>query len=85
MTTYTVQYEFPCEAPELHVSKCVHNRSITFLVPLNHPKAHNLGFADLLDAAALSGILVPFTTLNNRKNTVRKVLIMGGEKGKEAK
>lgn len=68
MTKYEVQFELPVDNPENNVAMRRKQGAITFFVPINHPKAHNLGFQDLLDAAQLSGLLRVSTPLNKKKN-----------------
>lgn len=67
MTSYEVQYELPVDNPVSSVGKCVMKGRIVFLVPINHPDAHNMGFQDLIAAAELSGRLVLSTILNNKR------------------
>lgn len=67
MTAYTVQYSLPVDNPVNNVSKYVGKGFIRFTVPINHPDAHTMGFADLLAAADLSGILDLYTPHTRKK------------------
>jgi hypothetical protein len=75
MTRYEVQFELPVDNPVNNVGKCVHNGVVIFCVPLNHPDAHIMGYADLIAAAQLSGRLVLFTALNNKNRPKKDPLV----------
>jgi len=72
MTTYNVQFELPVDNPVNNVAMRRGKRSITFYVPINHPRAHNMGYQDLLAAAELSGLLRLSTPLNKNNTLDRK-------------
>jgi hypothetical protein len=72
MTSYSVQYTLPVDNPVSNVSKSSGKGSIEFLVPINHPDAHTMGFMDLLAAAELSGLIHLRTRLKNKRLTVDK-------------
>lgn len=57
MTKYIVQYELPVNNPDNNIGIRRGKSVITFFVPLNHPDAHLLGFADLLERATRNGKL----------------------------
>ncbi len=70
MTTYTVQYILPVDNPVSNVSM-ERKKSVTiFLVPINHPDAHNMGYADLIAAAELSGLRTVSIGHNNKKSDI---------------
>lgn len=77
MTTYTVQFTLPVDNPMNNVLIERRKGHMTFLLPLNYPDAHNMGFKDLLAAAELSGLFTVSTPLNNKvlnyKETISKV------------
>lgn len=90
MTRYQVQYDFPVENPVSNVSIYRGKEVIEFLVPLNHPDAHNMGFQDLLAAAELSGLchlptkpIKKIRVLGPKNSEVEKV-DKSGEKRKPA-
>lgn len=66
MTKYEVQFVLPCEQPETKVSKGTGRRAHIFFVPINHPKAHNIGYQELLEATEVSGLLELSTPLNKK-------------------
>lgn len=66
MTKYEVQFELPVDNPVSNVGICRKKTVTIFLVPINHPDAHNMGFQDLVAAAELSGRIVLPTVLNNK-------------------
>lgn len=68
MTTYSVQYSLPVDNPTMNVSITRKKHCVMFLVPINHPDAHNMGYQDLIAATELSGIVNISTPLN--KNTL---------------
>lgn len=63
MTKYAVQYELPDSVnnPGNKVSKnsvqSARYRGPVFYVPITHPKAHTMGFAELVEEAELSGLI----------------------------
>jgi len=68
MTAYTVQYELPVDNPRISVSQRKSKKSITFYVPVNHPDAQNMGFKQLSEAVALSGLTTLSTGLNTNND-----------------
>lgn len=73
MTQFTVQFTLPCENPEMNVSITKKSGTCSFQVPINHPKAHIMGFQDLLAAAQLSGLFTVSPTLNKTERKEKKV------------
>lgn len=67
MTRYLVQYTLPVDNPVSNVSMRRGKDYVEFLVPLNHPDAHNMGFQDLLSAQQLSGLFHLSPTLKNKR------------------
>lgn len=65
MTTYSVQYTLPVDIPCTAVRMKVSKGTKMFLVPINHPDAHNMGYQDLIAAVELGKIPTLSTTLNN--------------------
>lgn len=57
MTRYEVQYELPVNNPLMNVAKRKHKRGTTFYVPVNHPNAHSMGYAELIEACETSGLV----------------------------
>lgn len=68
MTSYSVQYSLPVDNPVNKVSVCKGKSNWEFLVPINHPDAHNMGFMDLCAAQELSGLFHLCTGLKNRSS-----------------
>lgn len=66
MTRYEVQFELPVENPVSNVGICKRKGVTIFLVPINHPDAHNMGYQDLIAATELSGRIVLSPSLNNK-------------------
>jgi hypothetical protein len=69
---FVVQYVLPVDNPVNNVSKRRVQGGWEFLVPINHPSAHNLGFQDLVAAAELSG-LIHLSTPPKNKNSVHRM------------
>ena len=65
---YSVQYVLPVDNPVNNVSKRRTKTGWEFLVPINHPRAHEMGFSDLIAAADLSG-LIHLSTAHNKKSS----------------
>ena len=68
MTRYEVQFTLPVNNPEnfVRITRC--STCVTFEVPLNYPDIHKMGYADLVAAAELTG-LVGLSTHLNKKST----------------
>lgn len=76
MTSYKVQFVLPVDNPVSNVSQCRGKGYHEFLVPINHPNAHTMGYQELLGAAQLSGLFhlrtgVNKTGLKESKTVVR--------------
>lgn len=67
MTRFTVQYVLPVDNPVNNVSIRKLTDGAEFLVPINHPHAHTMGYQELLAAAELSGLFHLSSTPNNKR------------------
>lgn len=72
MTQFIVQFVLPVDNPVSNVSMRKGKGFVEFLVPLNHPDAHNMGFQDLIAAAELSGLIHLSPGLNKKRSTAEK-------------
>lgn len=69
-TRFTVQYKLPVDNPVNNVRKrCVPGGYI-FDVPINHPRAHIMGFMELIAANELRESLDLSPPLNTDKGTI---------------
>ena len=50
MSAYKVQFTLPVDNPEDNVRKIVKKGHYLFEIPINHPRAHNLGLQELYEA-----------------------------------
>ena len=67
---YEVQYVFPVDKPEDNVSIVRRKTGDLFLVPCNHPLAHQMGYVQLLSAAARKDLLDSSTPLNTESKSL---------------
>lgn len=71
MKSYEVQFELPCENPVNNVRVIKRRKRWTFLLPINHPNAHNAGLQQLIEYSERAKLLDLSTPL---KNTVDSLL-----------
>jgi len=76
MISYSVQYELPVDKPSASVSKKVDGRVVTFYVPVNHPSAHNMGYAQLCAAVQFSKLSALSTPLNKNRDSHEERVVL---------
>lgn len=54
---FGIQFTIPCEVPENNVRVVVKKGIPTFEVPINHPLANSLGYAELIAAALPNNVV----------------------------
>lgn len=85
MTRFEVQYVLPVNDPVNNIGVFQRKKFLTFLVPINHPVAHNIGLQDLLAAVERQELLGLSTPLNNKSlsETLRRYYRYGKAQKKE--
>lgn len=85
MTRFEVQYVLPVNDPVNNIGVFQRKKFLTFLVPINHPNAHNIGLQDLLAAVERQELLGLSTPLNNKSlsETLKRYYRYGQAQKKE--